>query len=144
MTSKVQVFVVKNMHYFVTRKNNKTIFILEIVVWCQNDLAFMGKRVYLSSNIILLGAQSPWHLMIMVKSLDINPIVQSLSCVWLLWDPMDCNWQVPLSMGFSRQEYWSGLPFPSLINIVGITIKIFYFFTVYFLFIQLCMCQTHE
>ena len=22
--------------------------------------------------------------------------------------------QVPLSMGFSRQDYWSGLPFPSL------------------------------
>ena len=22
--------------------------------------------------------------------------------------------KVPLSMGFSRQEYWSGLPFPSL------------------------------
>ena len=29
-----------------------------------------------------------------------------------LCDPMDCN-QVPLSMGFSRQEYWSRLPFPS-------------------------------
>ena len=28
-----------------------------------------------------------------------------------LCDPMDC--QAPLSMGFSRQEYWSGLPFPS-------------------------------
>ena len=28
-----------------------------------------------------------------------------------LCDPMDCS-QVPLSMGFSRQEYWSGLPFP--------------------------------
>ena len=26
-------------------------------------------------------------------------------------DPMDC--QTPLSMGFSSQEYWSGLPFPS-------------------------------
>ena len=26
-----------------------------------------------------------------------------------LCDPMDCS-QVPLSMGFSRQEYWSGLP----------------------------------
>ena len=25
--------------------------------------------------------------------------------------------QVPLSMGFSRQEYWSGLPFPSLGNL---------------------------
>ena len=27
-------------------------------------------------------------------------------------DPMDCG-QAPLSMDFSRQEYWSGLPFPS-------------------------------
>ena len=25
---------------------------------------------------------------------------------------MDCSCQVPLSMGFSQQEYWSGLPFP--------------------------------
>ena len=28
-----------------------------------------------------------------------------------LCDPMDC--QAPLSMGFYRQEYWSGLPSPS-------------------------------
>ena len=28
-------------------------------------------------------------------------------------DPMDLTHQAPLSMGFSRQEYWSGLPFPS-------------------------------
>ena len=26
--------------------------------------------------------------------------------------PYDCTPQVPLSMGFSRQEYWSGLPCP--------------------------------
>ena len=25
----------------------------------------------------------------------------------------DPSWTVPLSMGLSRQEYWSGLPFPS-------------------------------
>ena len=31
----------------------------------------------------------------------------------LLCDPMDCSHQVPPSMGFSRQEYWSGLPCPS-------------------------------
>ena len=35
-----------------------------------------------------------------------------LSRVQLL-RPMDCSPQAPLSMGFSRQEYWSGLPFPS-------------------------------
>ena len=29
-----------------------------------------------------------------------------------LCDPMDCS-QGPLSMGFTRQEYWSVLPFPS-------------------------------
>ena len=30
-----------------------------------------------------------------------------------LCDPMDSSHQAPLSMGFSRQEYWIGLPFPS-------------------------------
>ena len=28
-------------------------------------------------------------------------------------DTMDCRLQAHPSMGFSRQEYWSGLPFPS-------------------------------
>ena len=37
---------------------------------------------------------------------------QSLSHVWLC-DPVDCTRQAPLSMEFSRQEYWSGLPFPT-------------------------------
>ena len=27
--------------------------------------------------------------------------------------PWTVGHQAPLSMGFSRQEYWSGLPFPS-------------------------------
>ena len=29
-----------------------------------------------------------------------------------LWDPMTIAFQAPLSMGFSRQEYWSGLSCP--------------------------------
>ena len=38
---------------------------------------------------------------------------QSLSHVRLC-DPMDCiAHQAPLSMGFPKQEYWSGLPLPS-------------------------------
>ena len=41
-------------------------------------------------------------------------VVQSLSQVRLFRDPMDCiARQVPLSMGFPRQEYPSGLPFPT-------------------------------
>ena len=40
--------------------------------------------------------------------------VKSLSCVWLLATPWTIAHQAPPSMEFSRQEYWSGLPFPSL------------------------------
>ena len=36
--------------------------------------------------------------------------VVTQSCL-TLYDPMNCSHQAPLSMGFSRQKYWSGLPF---------------------------------
>ena len=39
--------------------------------------------------------------------------VKSLSHVQLFVTPWTVNYQLPLSMGFSRQGYWSGLPFPS-------------------------------
>ena len=35
-----------------------------------------------------------------------------LSHVQLFATPWTVAYQVPPSMGFSRQEYWSGLPFP--------------------------------
>ena len=41
---------------------------------------------------------------------------KSLSCVWLFATPRSTAYQAPLSMGFSRQEYWSGVPSPSLQN----------------------------
>ena len=41
--------------------------------------------------------------------------VKSLSCVRLFSTPWTAAYQVPPSMGFSRQEYWSGMPLPSLI-----------------------------
>ena len=39
--------------------------------------------------------------------------VKSLSCVRLFTTPWTAAYQVPLSMGFSKQEYWSGVPSPS-------------------------------
>ena len=38
------------------------------------------------------------------------------SCLTLV-SPMDCSLPGSSPMGFSRQEYWSGLPFPSLGNL---------------------------
>ena len=40
--------------------------------------------------------------------------VKSLSCVQLSATPCTVSCQAPQSMGFSRQEHWSGLPLPSL------------------------------
>ena len=39
--------------------------------------------------------------------------VKSLSRVRFLATPWTTAYQAPLSMGFARQEYWSGLPLPS-------------------------------
>ena len=40
-------------------------------------------------------------------------VVKSLSHVQIFVTPWTVFHQFPLSMGFPRQEYWSGLPFPS-------------------------------
>ena len=49
--------------------------------------------------------------------------VKSLSRVWHFVTPLTVAHQAPLSMGFSRQEYWSGLPFPSPGNLPDPGIK---------------------
>ena len=42
--------------------------------------------------------------------------MKSLRRVWLFSTPWTAAYQAPPSMGFSRQEYWSGVPSPSLIH----------------------------
>ena len=44
---------------------------------------------------------------------DVHLFVGAQLCPTLC-DPMDCSPQAPLSMAFSKQEYWSGLPFATL------------------------------
>ena len=45
--------------------------------------------------------------------------VKSLSLVRLFATPWTLAYQTPQSMEFSRQEYWSGLPFPSPLSFLG-------------------------
>ena len=40
-------------------------------------------------------------------------LLSRFSCVWLSATPQTAARQAPPSLGFSRQEHWSGLPFPS-------------------------------
>ena len=51
--------------------------------------------------------------MLYPRYLSLKVKVKSLSCVRLFATPWTVAYQA-LSLGFSRQEYWSGLPFPSL------------------------------
>ena len=65
--------------------------------------------------------QSPTRLKLLSSSsssalqgpLPVEVKVKSLSRVQLFATPWTVAYQAPLSMGFSRQECWSGLPFPS-------------------------------
>ena len=45
-------------------------------------------------------------------NLELYREVKSLSRVRLFATPWTVAYQAPPSMGFSKQEYWSGLPFP--------------------------------
>ena len=49
--------------------------------------------------------------------------VKSLSRVQLFVTPWTAAYQARLSMEFSRYEYWSGLPFPSLGDLLDPVIK---------------------
>ena len=56
------------------------------------------------------GVGSVSHWFIPLSEQCVRPL---LSCVWLFATPWTVAHQSPLSVGFPRQEYWSGLPFPS-------------------------------
>jgi len=49
--------------------------------------------------------------------------VKSLSRVQLVATPWTAAYQAPPSMGFSRQEYWSGVPLPSLCKVISLQLK---------------------
>ena len=48
---------------------------------------------------------------ILYSSMKVKVLVTQLCLI--LCGPIDVAFQAPLSIEFSRQEYWSGLPFPS-------------------------------
>ena len=54
-----------------------------------------------------------FHFLKLSNSSGVKVKVKSLSRVRLFATPWTVAHQAPPSMGFSRQEYWSGIPFPS-------------------------------
>ena len=55
----------------------------------------------------------------LLQCMKVKMKVKLLSCVLLLATPWTAAYQAPPSMGFSRQEDWSGVPLPSPWSILG-------------------------
>ena len=78
------------------------------------------ENLMLNCPALSLGGQatawegSPGRSLCLTKSSACGRLWQFVcSCVQLFATPWTVAHQAPLSMEFSRQEYWSGLPFPS-------------------------------
>ena len=79
------------------------------------------KENYLLSNfsgwqhLHFIGEFNVWKLSKVLMTLPgyVENVVKSLSHVRLFATPWTVAHQAPPFMGFPRQEYWSGLPFPS-------------------------------
>ena len=98
-------------HY--SKHFRKIIHFLLFSFFFQNSFFFFTQiLLFLVKNIrpfkTFLGAVFLIYLLLLLLS--------RFSCVWLCVTPQTAAHQAPPSLGFSRQEPWSGLPFPSLMH----------------------------
>ena len=85
---------------------------------CNPPLGSVPELSGSDSQASLMPSWPLWLLLPFALSLECrerfsDTVVQTLSCVWLFGTPWMVARQTSLSMEFPRQEYWSGLPFPS-------------------------------
>ena len=69
-------------------------------------------KLTLRATILFHWSEAEFPLQFLLNSYAELCVCQFLSHVWLFVTPWTIARQAPLSMGFSKQEYWSGLPFP--------------------------------
>ena len=79
------------------------------------DFIFLGSKITADGDYsheikrpLLLGRKGITNLLLLLLS--------RVSCVRLCVTPQTAAHQAPPSLGFSRQEHWSGLPFPSPVH----------------------------
>ena len=108
---------------------HKCIGVHNILFWCHT--------MHMSINMDL-QLHFKWLQLIVWVCVCTCVCVQLLSCVQLFATPWTAAHQSPLSMGFSRQEYWSGLPdhLFSKQLFLDIYFKIFLTWTIFKVFIE--------
>ena len=76
----------------------------KVSMWCSSNT---------TDSELADGASLKGIKLMLIVTLSVCVCAQLLSCVWLFATSWTVAHQAPLSMEFFRQEYWSGLPFPS-------------------------------
>ena len=93
-----------------------TIFVLKVIDLSFFIITFIPITEFIQIfSFVFLEKES--QIIVFRHFLYIVVVVQPLSCVQLFATPWTVAHQAPLSMGFPRQEYWSGLPFSSPVSL---------------------------
>ena len=79
-----------------------------------------------SSTFLSFSAATGCFLLLITLRIIYAWVLSRFSRVWLFVSPWTVTLQGPLSMEFSRQEYWSGLPFSSPEDNIYIYVYLFY------------------
>ena len=95
--------------FFTTEPPGKPLQVLSCLIFKTRTLNNLPKNYQL----VCRQAQIQTQINLILKPYKVKVKVKSLSRVQLFATPWTVAHQAPPSMGFSRQEYWSGLPFPS-------------------------------
>ena len=93
--------------------------------WPRNWICSLHRRqilYHVSHQVIVMFWNTLLLLLLLLLLLSRFSHVQLCAILW-----MEAH-QAPLSLGFSRQEHWSGLPFPSPWNILVLFVSIFFQF----------------
>ena len=88
---------------------------ISLVIIISEIVNAMNVTEYLLKNQIWVTAMSVYMFTYMCVCVCVCVLARArmLSHIWLFVTPWTVAHQAPLSMGFPRQEYWSGLPFSS-------------------------------
>ena len=80
-------------------------------IWCSRTNIFPWKFYFMYAIYAFVNVYLYW---VKTENAFLNLMLcyaKSLQSCLTLCDPIDGSHQAPLSLGFSRQEHWSGLPF---------------------------------
>ena len=105
-------FLVSWLHTSQSLPVSAVIFLVVGEIWCCSSLVLLGLTHGVSILLLLLLLLKPTTSIFTVNWKN-KEKRKSLSRVRLFATPWTVAYQALPSMGFSRQEYWSGLPFPS-------------------------------